>query len=161
MALDGSVTDRTVGCRDRIPNCGDSVSTIDTAGEKAQGQPVLQPFRRTDRDRRPAQARLLRDRVHARQLVRAGAQRQIATLYFKRSGLSKDKEKLSQMVQQGVETAETALAIRDPCIFEFLGLRARDVMTESDLEAARVEHLREFCLSSVMASVWRRSKKAS
>ena len=72
--------------------------------------------------------------------------RQIATLYFERSGLSKDKEKLSQMVQQGVETAEPALAIRDPYIFEFLGLRARDAMAESDLEAALVEHLREFLL---------------
>ena len=58
--------------------------------------------------------------------------RQIATLYFERSGLSKDKEKLSRMVQQGVETAEPALAIRNPYIFEFLGLRARDAMAESD-----------------------------
>ncbi len=72
--------------------------------------------------------------------------RQIATLYFERSGLSKDKEKLSQMVQQGVETAEPALAIRAPYIFEFLGLRAKDAMAESDLEAALVEHLREFLL---------------
>ena len=71
---------------------------------------------------------------------------QIATLYFERSGLSKDKEKLSQMVRKGVETAEPALAIRDPYIFEFLGLRARDAMAESDLEAALVEHLREFLL---------------
>lgn len=49
--------------------------------------------------------------------------RQIATLYFERSGLSKDKEKLSAMVKKGVETAEPKLAIRDPYIFEFLGLR--------------------------------------
>ncbi len=72
--------------------------------------------------------------------------RQIATLYFERSGLSKNKEKLSQMVRKGVETAEPALAIRDPYIFEFLGLRARDAMAETDLEAALVEHLREFLL---------------
>jgi predicted nuclease of restriction endonuclease-like (RecB) superfamily len=72
--------------------------------------------------------------------------RQIATLYFERSGLSKDKEKLAAMVQQGVETAEPKLAIRDPYIFEFLGLRAKDAMTETDLEAALVENLREFLL---------------
>jgi hypothetical protein len=42
--------------------------------------------------------------------------RQIATLYFERSGLSKDKEKLAAMVKKGVETAEPKLAIRDPYI---------------------------------------------
>jgi predicted nuclease of restriction endonuclease-like (RecB) superfamily len=72
--------------------------------------------------------------------------RQIATLYFERSGLSKDKEKLAVMVKKGVETAEPELAIRDPYIFEFLGLRATDAVAESDIEAALVENLREFLL---------------
>lgn len=70
--------------------------------------------------------------------------RQIATLYFERSGLSKDKEKLAAMAQKGVETIEPKLTIRDPYIFEFLGLRAKDAMAESDLEAALLENLREF-----------------
>ena len=72
--------------------------------------------------------------------------RQMATLYFERSGLSKDKKKLEAMVKKGVETAEPKLAIRDPYIFEFLGLRAQDAVVESDLEAALVENLREFLL---------------
>jgi predicted nuclease of restriction endonuclease-like (RecB) superfamily len=72
--------------------------------------------------------------------------RQIATLYFERSGLSKDKEKLAAMVKKGIETAEPKFAIRDPYIFEFLGLRAKDAVSESDLEAALVENLREFLL---------------
>lgn len=72
--------------------------------------------------------------------------RQISALYFERSGLSKDKEKLAAMVKQGVEAAEPKLAIRDPYIFEFLGLRAKDAVAESDLEAALVENLREFLL---------------
>lgn len=72
--------------------------------------------------------------------------RQISTLYFERSGLSKDKEKLAEMVQKGVEITDPKLAIRDPYIFEFLGLRAKDAVAESDLEAAMVENLREFLL---------------
>ena len=72
--------------------------------------------------------------------------RQIATLYFERSGLSEDKEKLAAMVQAGAETAEPKLAIRDPYIFEFLGLKARDAVEESDMEAALVANLREFLL---------------
>jgi len=72
--------------------------------------------------------------------------RQIATLYFERSGLSKDKAKLAEMAHKGIEAAEPRLAIRDPYIFEFLGLRAKDAVAESDLEAALVENLREFLL---------------
>ncbi len=72
--------------------------------------------------------------------------RQIATLYFERSGLSRKPEKLAAMVKAGAEKAEPRLAIRDPYIFEFLGLRAQDAVEESDLEAALVTHLREFLL---------------
>ena len=72
--------------------------------------------------------------------------RQIATLYFERSGLSTDKNKLAALVQRGVETAEPKLAVRDPYIFEFLGLRPKEVVEESDIEAALVANLREFLL---------------
>jgi predicted nuclease of restriction endonuclease-like (RecB) superfamily len=72
--------------------------------------------------------------------------RQIATLYFERSGLSQDKEKLAAMVKAGAEIEEPRLAIRDPYVFEFLGLRAQDAVAESDLEAALVENLRDFLL---------------
>lgn len=72
--------------------------------------------------------------------------RQIASLYFERSGMSHDKEKLAAMVAAGAETAEPELTIRDPYVFEFLGLRAKDAVAETDLEAALVENLREFLL---------------
>jgi predicted nuclease of restriction endonuclease-like (RecB) superfamily len=72
--------------------------------------------------------------------------RQIATLYYERSGLSQDKEKLATMVHQDAEKEEARLAIRDPYVFEFLGLRAKDAVAESDLEAALVENLRDFLL---------------
>ena len=72
--------------------------------------------------------------------------RQIATLYFERSGFSTDKNKLAALVQQGAETAEPKLTVRDPYIFEFLGLRPKEVVEESDMEAALVVNLREFLL---------------
>ena len=72
--------------------------------------------------------------------------RQIATLYFERSGLSKDKDRLAAMVQAGVAQAAPEHFIRDPYIFEFLGLKAQEVVEESDLEAALVAHLRDFLL---------------
>jgi len=72
--------------------------------------------------------------------------RQIATLYFERSGLSKNKKKLSAMVQSGTELAEPKLAIRDPYIFEFLGIKSREVMSESDLENGLLDKLQDFLL---------------
>jgi len=43
---------------------------------------------------------------------------QIISLYYERFGLSKDKKKLAERVQSGVETAEPELAIGDPYILE-------------------------------------------
>ena len=72
--------------------------------------------------------------------------RQIASLYYERSGLSNNKEKLAEMVQSGTEVAEPKLAIRDPYIFEFLGLKPKEVMSESDLEDGLLNKLQDFLL---------------
>jgi predicted nuclease of restriction endonuclease-like (RecB) superfamily len=72
--------------------------------------------------------------------------RQIGSLYFERSGLSRDKRKLARLVKAGVEHAEPKLASRDPYVFEFLGLRSRETMSESDLEDALLDKLQEFLL---------------
>jgi len=72
--------------------------------------------------------------------------RQIATLYYERSGLSLDKEKLADMAHSAAEKAEPKLAIRDPYIFEFLGLKASEAVSESNLEAALLDNLHEFLM---------------
>lgn len=72
--------------------------------------------------------------------------RQIATLYFERSALSTDKTKLSKLAFTAAEKAEPKLAIRDPYVFEFLGLQAKDIVSESDLEAALLDNLHDFLM---------------
>ena len=73
--------------------------------------------------------------------------RQISSLYFERTGLSRNKEKLAEQVRQsGVEINEPELAIRDPYIFEFLGIKSREVMGESDLEDALLDKLQDFLI---------------
>ena len=87
--------------------------------------------------------------------------RQIATLYFERSALSTDKTKLSTLAHAAAERAEPKLAIRDPYVFEFLGLRAEDAVSESDLEGALLDNLRAllmelghgFCLEARQKSI--------
>lgn len=70
--------------------------------------------------------------------------RQIATNLYFRSGMSKDPKKLLAAIKP--ETSTPALTIRQPFTFEFLGLKAKDVITESDLEEALISHLQDFLL---------------
>ncbi len=72
--------------------------------------------------------------------------RQIASLYFERSALSRDKEKLARISHAGADPAEPHLTIRDPYVFEFIGLKAREVMSESHLEDQLLDKLQEFLL---------------
>jgi predicted nuclease of restriction endonuclease-like (RecB) superfamily len=72
--------------------------------------------------------------------------RQIHSLYFERSGMSNNPEALSQIVQTNAEPTSVSDIIKSPFTFEFLGLKAKDVVYESDLEQALIEHLEAFIL---------------
>jgi len=72
--------------------------------------------------------------------------RQIASLYYERSGLSKNKKKLSLITQSKAEPLAAKQIIRDPYVFEFLGLKPREVLGESSLENALLDKLQDFLL---------------
>lgn len=70
--------------------------------------------------------------------------RQIKTNLFVRAGISKKPELL---LTKSVDNATSnALTIKDPFTFEFLGLDAKEAVSESDLEQALMDHLQEFML---------------
>lgn len=73
-------------------------------------------------------------------------QRQIGALYVERSGLSKNPEKLAALVQASAEAAEPQFSIRDPYVFEFLGLSSQEAMGESHLEDALLDKLQAFLI---------------
>ncbi len=71
--------------------------------------------------------------------------RQINTNLYFRIGISANPEKMLSLPSvQGHDSA--ALQIRQPFTFEFLGLKAQDIMDEHDLEDALIRHLQEFIL---------------
>lgn len=72
--------------------------------------------------------------------------RQINTLYYERSGISKKPDKLSKIVNQKAERLTAEDIIKSPFTFEFLGLKAKDVVYENDLEKALLERLEEFLI---------------
>jgi predicted nuclease of restriction endonuclease-like (RecB) superfamily len=72
--------------------------------------------------------------------------RQTATQYFERSGLSTDKDALALLTHQQAERQAPQHVIRDPYVFEFLGLRPQEVMTERALEDALLDKLQAFLI---------------
>ena len=73
-------------------------------------------------------------------------ERQISSLYYERSGLSKNKEALSALVQQQAVQLQPADVINTPVTLEFLGLNERALVTENDLEQAILDNLQKFLL---------------
>jgi len=72
--------------------------------------------------------------------------RQIASLYYERTALSTDKAQLESQVSEKAAREPADFPIRDPYVFEFLGLKPAEVMGESALEDALLDKLQEFML---------------
>ena len=75
--------------------------------------------------------------------------RQIKTSLFERLLLStgdENKEKVLELALKGNEINKVSDVIKDPYVFEFLGLPEEKVVMESDLEKALISHIEKFLL---------------
>ena len=72
--------------------------------------------------------------------------RQIDTNYYERTALSATPEKMSAYIQQRAEHLSLAEVVKTPHVYEFLGLKDKDVIEESDLEQSIMNHLQEYLL---------------
>lgn len=76
--------------------------------------------------------------------------RQIDSNYFERTALSKNPAKMSAIVQSRIAQTGHSPTLKDlvksPYVYEFIGLNNKDVVEESDLENALMNHLEEFLL---------------
>lgn len=72
--------------------------------------------------------------------------RQINSLYFERSGMSAKPELLSEITQQKAETAGPTDIVKSLYAFEFLGLKTKDALEESDLKTALLDQLQDFMM---------------
>lgn len=76
----------------------------------------------------------------------AELERQIATAYYERSGLSKDKESLAAKVQNQAAKLKPEHIVNSPAVFEFLDIPDVSIVDESVLETAILDHLQKFLL---------------
>lgn len=88
---------------------------------------------------------------YERECIRGGwsvreLQRQIGSLLYERAALSRKPEILTAAVAASSERLLPSQVIRDPYVFEFLGLPASDAVTETHLEDALLRRLSDFLL---------------
>lgn len=71
--------------------------------------------------------------------------RQMKSMLFHRLALSKDKKGVLELAEKGTEIKSASDVVKDPYIFEFLGIPQRRIL-ESELEAKLIENLEQFLL---------------
>ena len=72
--------------------------------------------------------------------------RQIATNYFERSAISSNPQKMSDYVQPKTQKMTVSDIIKHPYVYEFLGLKDSEIIEESELEKALINHLEAFLM---------------
>lgn len=72
--------------------------------------------------------------------------RQMNSMLFQRLALSKDKNEVMRLAEQGQVIQKPEDVVKDPYIFEFVGLPELPVYKEGDLENALIDNLSQFLL---------------
>lgn len=72
--------------------------------------------------------------------------RQINSMLFERLAVSTDKEGVLALARQGHSPAKPEDLIKDPFVFEFLGIRSDHALSETELETQLIDHLQDFLM---------------
>ena len=72
--------------------------------------------------------------------------RQMKSMLFHRLALSKDKNSILELAERGAEIQSAKDLLRDPYVFEFLGIPSDKHYTEGELEQSLIENLQHFLL---------------
>lgn len=72
--------------------------------------------------------------------------RQMKSMLFHRIALSKDKQGVLALAREGAKVQTASDLLRDPYVFEFLGLPEQPQYTESELEQRLTDNLEQFLL---------------
>ena len=73
-------------------------------------------------------------------------ERQIASSLYERLALSRDKEEIRRLSDEGQVVEKAADLIKNPLVLEFLGLEEKPAYTENELESAIIDKLQTFLL---------------
>lgn len=72
-------------------------------------------------------------------------ERQIASSLYERLALSRDKEEIRKLSEQGLVIEKAADLIKNPLVLEFLGLEEKPAWSENELETAIIDASKPSC----------------
>jgi predicted nuclease of restriction endonuclease-like (RecB) superfamily len=104
-------------------------------------RPGYVPFRAKDQERRFYEIEAAEQGWTLRDL-----KRQFNAGLYERLALSRDKKAIHDLTHRGQDVSRPQDVLKEPYVLEFLGLEDRPTYSESDFEAAIVEHVQHFLL---------------
>ena len=98
------------------------------------------------REENPAARKFYEIESQRQQWSKRQLQRQVASSLYERLALSRDKDEVMRLAQEGQVVAKTADIIKDPLVLEFVGLKPDSSYSESKLETAIIDKMQQFLL---------------
>ena len=98
------------------------------------------------REENPAARKFYEIESQRQQWSKLQLQRQVASSLYERLALSRDKDEVMRLAQEGQVVATPADIIKDPLVLEFVGLKPDSSYSESKLETAIIDKMQQFLL---------------
>ena len=98
------------------------------------------------REENPAARKFYEIESQRQQWSKRQLQRQVASSLYERLALSRDKDEVMRLAQEGQVVAKPADIIKDPLVLEFVGLKPDCSYSESKLETAIIDKMQQFLL---------------
>lgn len=98
------------------------------------------------REKNPQARRFYEIEAYNQQWSKRQLQRQIASSLYERLALSRDKDEVMRLANEGQVVEKPSDIIKNPLVLEFLGLKSEIAYSETDLETAILDKLESFLL---------------
>ena len=98
------------------------------------------------REKNPQARRFYEIEAYNQQWSKRQLQRQIASSLYERLALSRDKDEVMRLANEGQVMENPSDIIKNPLVLEFLGLKPDTAYSETDLETAILDKLESFLL---------------
>lgn len=97
-------------------------------------------------EKNPDARRFYEIEAYNQQWSKRQLQRQVASSLYERLALSKDKEEVMRLANEGQTLEKPMDIIKNPLVLEFVGLKPEASYTETDLEGAIIDKLQDFLM---------------
>lgn len=98
------------------------------------------------REKNPQARKFYEIEAYNQQWSKRQLQRQIASSLYERLALSRDKDEVMRLANEGQVVEKPSDIIKNPLVLEFLGLKSESPYSETDLETAILDKLESFLL---------------